>query len=340
MMKILFVGLGSIGQRHLQNLKKIRKDVELFALKTSNKNEIIKDLKSFEVKSLSEYYDIKIIRSLKEAKKIRPDVTFVTNPSSFHIKTALEFAKIGSHLFIEKPLGNSLKGISNLQKIVSKKKLIAMVGYQTRFNPILKTIKEIIQKNLKKIISASFEWNNFLPSYHPYEDYSKNYASKKKQGGGVILTLIHEIDLIYNLFGFPEKVFASGGKLSDLKINTEDTVMSILKYKIDAKKVPIYLNLSFAQTKEVRKFKIQFTDSTLFVDLLENSYEWHDQKGNLIKKHKEKIMRKDLFMNEMNYFLDCIQKQKKNSIDISEGRKSLEIALKIKKSIKKGGWVK
>jgi predicted dehydrogenase len=339
-MKILFVGLGSIGQRHLQNLKKISKDHELFALKTFATGKIIKNFKIFGVKNLSKYYNIKILTSLDEAKKVRPDITFITNPSSFHIKTALEFAKIGSHLFIEKPLGNNLEGVNALQKIILQKKLISMVGYQTRFNPIIRTIKEIIQKNLSKVITASFEWNNFLPSYHPYEDYSKSYAAKKQLGGGVILTLIHEIDLIYYLFGLPEKIFACGGKLSDLDINVEDTMICILKYKLSNKSIPIYLNLSFAQTKEVRKFKVQFTDSTLFVDLMKNNYQLYDQEGHLIKEHKKDILRNDLFVNEIRYFLDCVKKRKNTFIDIEEGRKSLELAMKIKKSIKKGDWVK
>lgn len=343
-MKILFVGLGSIGQRHLQNLKEISADHKLFALKNfgdgKTAGKIIKNFKTFDVKGLSKYYEIKSLASLHEAKKIKPDITFITNPSSLHIKTALEFAKVGSHLFIEKPLGNNLKGINNLQKIVLKKKLISMVGYQMRFNPITKIIKEIIQKNLKKVITASFEWNNFLPSYHSYEDYSRSYAAKKNLGGGVTLTLIHEIDLIYYLFGLPERIFAYGGKLSGLNINVEDTIMSILEYKINKKNIPIYLNLSFAQTKEVRKFKVQFTDSTLFVDLIKNTYELYDQKGNLIKEHKENISRDNLFIDEIKYFLDCVKEQKNTFIDIKEGRKSLELALKIKKSIKKSDWVR
>ncbi len=332
-MKILFIGLGSIGQRHLQNLRRISNDNELFALRKFNTDKIINNFKTFDVKSLSEFYGIKTVYSLEEAKKIKPDVVFITNPTSQHIKIALDFARVGSHLFIEKPLGSDLKYLDELQRVISQKKLITMVGYQTRFNPIIKKVKKIIQKNLKKIISASFEWNNFLPLYHQYENYSESYAAKESLGGGVTLTLIHEIDLIYNLFGLPEKIFAWGGKLSNLKINTEDTIMSILKYKLVGRNIFIYLNLSFAQTKETRKFKIQFTDLTLFVDLLENSYELYGQKGNLIEKHKENILRNDLFVNELSYFLECLKKQKNTFIGVDEGRKSLEIALKIKKLI-------
>ncbi len=340
-MKILFVGLGSIGQRHLQNIKKlqskkiIKDNLQLFGLiRQADIHRVIKEGKCFKVKNIAKYYDIKTINSLKKAKKIKPDIVFITNPSALHIKTALEFAKIGSNLFIEKPLGDKLDGLNELQKFVSKKRLISMVGYQTRFNPLIKDVKQIVKKGFKKIITASFEWNTFLPLHHRYENYSEGYAARKDLGGGVTLGLIHEIDLIYYLFGLPKKLIAVGGRLSNLKMNVEDTLMSIWEYKINQKFIPIYLNLSYAQTKEVRRFKIQFIDSTLFVDLLENKYELYNKNGGLIKDKTDKTKRNDLFIKEISYFLDCIKKRKDTFINVVEGRKSLELALKIKRLIK------
>ncbi len=340
-MKILFIGLGSIGQRHLQNIKSlqrqkiIKNNIQFFALIRNNSiNRIIKEGKCFKVNDIAKYYNLKSIESLKEAKKIKPDIVFITNPSVFHVKTALEFAKIGSNLFIEKPLGVNLNKLNELQRIVRKKRLITLVGYQTRFNPLIEEIKQMIKKGFKKIITGSFEWNTFLPLHHKYEDYSKGFAARKNLGGGVILGLIHEIDLIYYLLGLPKKLLAVGGKLSDLKMDVEDTIMSILEYKIGRKFIPVYLNLSYAQTKEVRKFKIQFTNSTLFMDLIKNKYELYDKQGDLIRKKKSNIKRNDLFIKEVSYFLDCIKKRKDTFINVSEGRKSLELALKIKKLIK------
>lgn len=346
-MKVLFAGLGSIGQRHLQNIKrlqkenKINKNIQFFGLiKSFDVHRVIENGKCFKVNNIAQYYNIKIIQSLNKAKKIKPDIVFIVNPSALHVRTAIEFGKDGSDLFIEKPLSDSLNRLNELKKIIRKKKLISMIGYQTRFNPLIKAVRQIIKKNQKKIITASFEWNTFLPSHHKYEDYSKGYAARKALGGGVVIGLIHDIDLIYYFFGLPKKIFAVGNKLSSLRMDVEDTIMSILEYKINYKSVPIYLNLSYAQTKEVRKFKIQFTDSTLFVDLLENKYELYNDEGVLIKKHKDKTTRNQLFIREISYFLDCIKKRKDTFINVDEGLKSLEMALKIKRSIKTKNWVK
>jgi len=346
-MKILFAGLGSIGQRHLQNIKKLQKqgkvdkNIQFFALiKDIDIHRLIKEGKCLKVKNIGEYYNIKTTKFLEKAKKIKPDIVFITNPSALHIKTALEFARGGSDIFIEKPLGDNLDRLNELERVIKKKKLISMVGYQTRFNPLIKEVKQIIENNLKKIITASFEWNTFLPVHHRYEDYSRGYAARKDLGGGVVLGLIHEIDLIYYLLGLPKEILAIGGKLSDLKMNVEDTIMAFLGYRINQKFIPIYLNLSYVQTKEVRKFKFQFTDSTLFVDLMANKYEFYDKEGILIKSKKDETKRNDLFIKEASYFLDCVKRRKNTFINVFEASKSLKVALKIKKSIKIKNWIK
>lgn len=346
-MKILFVGLGSIGQRHLQNIKKLQKqgkidkNIQIFALiKDIDVHRVIKEGKRFKVNNIAEYYNIKTIKSLEGAKKIKPDVVFVTNPSALHIRTALEFAKGGSDIFIEKPLGSSLNRLNELEKIIKNKKLISIVGHQTRFNPLIKEVKKIIENNFRKLITASFEWNTFMPLHHRYENYSKGYAARKDLGGGVAFGLIHEIDLICYFFGLPKQILAMGGKLGDLKMDVEDTIMAFFEYKINRKSIPIFLNLSYVQTKEVRKFKVQFTDSTLFVDLMENKYELYNKEGILVKSKKDKTKRSDLFVKEISHFLNCVKKRKNTFIDVFEASKSLKVALKIKKSIKNKNWIK
>lgn len=326
-MRILFVGLGSIGQRHLQNLKEIDNSHELFALRVSKKDNVIRNGESIAVECIDDYYGIKSIYNLREALKILPEIVFITNPSSKHIQTALSFAKIGSHLFIEKPLGIELKDLNKLRKIVDLKNLITIVAYQQRFNPLIEKVKRILNEN--KLVSASFEWNTYLPAHHKYENYQTGYAAKKDLGGGVILCLIHEVDLIFNLFGLPDQLMCIGGHLSDLEIDVEDTIMSILEYG----KSLISLNLSFAQTKEVRKFKIQLTDKTLFVDLTRNTFELYDLNGDLIDKSIELTTRDEMFKEELLYFLGCIKRKEKTKFDINLGRESLELALMIKTSM-------
>ena len=79
----------------------------------------------------------------------------------------------------------------------------------------------------------------------------------------------------------PNKIIATGGKISGLNMEAEDSLMSILKYNINGRDIPISLDLSFAQTKETRFIYIQFFDSTLKVDWMSNSFILYDINGNV-----------------------------------------------------------
>ena len=339
-MKILFLGLGSIGQRHLQNIQWLQKEKKLSGsfeffgfVRPEDMHRVIQDGQEKKVADIGRHYNMTTVSSLKEAEAIRPDVVFVTNPSALHIQSALQFARLGSDLFIEKPLGHTTKGLHELERIVRDKKLVAMVGFQTRFNPLVEGIKVLVTKKRNQIISAAFTWNMYLPFHYRYKDYSKGYAARRDLGGGAILGLIHELDLVYYMLGLPKKMTAVGGKLSDLKMNVEDTVATILSYQKKGKVFPVTLRLSYAQTKEVRGFEFQFTDSTLFVDLLANSYRLYDEEGELQEEKIDKTTRNQLSEAEILHFFSCVKKRKETKVNIAEAKKSLDIALKIKKII-------
>ena len=105
-MKILIVGFGSIGKRHMRNI-----------LSKKNMNIIIcskrKDLKFREK-------NIKIVKTLEQGIAEKPDIAFVTNETSYHISVATKLANAGIDLFIEKPLSSSENGIKQLKKIIKQ----------------------------------------------------------------------------------------------------------------------------------------------------------------------------------------------------------------------------
>ncbi len=189
-MKILFLGLGSIGQRHLQNAKKIFNKAKFFSYRKKNKNLIIKNSVT-KKKNLSKHYGIYLCKSSKEALSLKPDITFVCNPSIFHFRDSLTFANKGSNLFIEKPLYAKNNQVKKLINVIERKKIKSMIGFQLRYHPAIILTKKIIKsKKFGDIKTAYFDNLTHLPSHHPYEDYSKGYASKKNLGGGALSSLI------------------------------------------------------------------------------------------------------------------------------------------------------
>ena len=299
-MNILFIGLGSIGQRHLRNIKSIYPNFKFFAYRVKNRNFEIKDNKKYLKKNFIKNFNITIIKKLNKESLEKIDVGFICNPTSEHIKFSTILAKHKIHLFIEKPVSNNIKGLKKLDQIIKKNKIFCLVGYNLRFHIIYRKIKEMIDKNFfGKIYFAEFYNGEYLPDYHSYENYKKTYMAQKKLGGGVLLTQIHELDMIIDFFGIPKKISSILTKISDLKIDVEDLVKSIM---VSKKNTVIHLHLDYIRRPPERYVKIYGSENSIFWNYYKNSLEYFNKKGILNKKLKIKFDRNKMFIEELKYF--------------------------------------
>jgi len=318
MVKILVVGYGSIGKRHVKNLLKYSKHEILVLTKRKISHKIEPR--------------VKIFNSLNQVLNEKPKIGFITNETSFHVKTAIRLAKKNIHLFIEKPLSNSNKNIKILEKIVKEKKLITQMGCNWRFHPCIKKIKKLIEKkDIGKIYSVQVESNSYLPDWHPYEDYRKGYAARDDLGGGVLLTCIHEIDFLYWFFGKAEKVFSITEKLSELDVTADDITAMIIKFK---KNILAEVHLDYFQRPEFRSCKIIGTKGTLYWDSNINEVK-------MFSKNKKKWIRKislkkyeknKMYIDEIKYFLNIVEKKEQSINPLKQGIDTLDIILAAKKS--------
>lgn len=327
MKKILFIGLGSIGQRHLRNAMKIFKNYEFYALRETNHNLIIKDAKLIKKKLIDKEFNLKkVFSKTTDALKIKPNIVFVCNPTIKHLDTCIKFSKIGTNIFVEKPLGISLHKYNKLTTLIKKNKLVSFVGYQTRFHPGIQFIKKLINKNkLGQIIYSNFICYTYLPHHHIYEDYKKSYVSLKKLGGGTSLNLSHEIDLIYYFFGMPEKILSHKINPNIIKTETENDVYASLFYRNNS---IVQLGLSYSSFKERRMIEIKFNKCLLFFNLLTGDMKIITKNKTQIKKFK--IPRNELFLSEMKYFKNLIDKKsKKNDLSIPNHKNILKLIKKI-----------
>ncbi len=330
MKNILFVGLGSIGQRHLRNLKKVSKRFCFFAIRKKRNSPLLNTKnKLVKKKFISNENDIKEI-NYKELKKYKIDTVFITNPSSKHLNTAIKFAKCGCNLFIEKPLSHNLQNLMQLKNIIIKKKIKCAVGFQTRYDDLFKKIKKIIDINkYGNIVSAHIENRHFLPYHHKYEDYKLGYAARKELGGGVILCFIHEIDYANSLFGEVNKISGDVSKKSSLKINVEDYANFKIIYNKESIKFPVYFNLDFIKKKASRFCKIKFEKATLYWDLLLNKLVVKGKKQFILKSKFRS--RNELFLFQLKQIEKAFTGNKQPLSNFENGEKSLKVAMKIKK---------
>lgn len=334
-MKALFIGLGSIGQRHLRNLKSVyRGDIEIIAYRSKNSNVIIQSDMSTEIcQSLDTYYGIKSFYDFNSVLKQNPDIAFIITPTSLHAETAITLAKAGCHLFIEKPLSVDLDGMDELRSIIGQNKIKLFVGFQLRFYSLLQRVKSLLNSGAAgNLLYARAKFGTYLPFHHPYEDYRISYAARKELGGGVILCLMHEIDYLYYLFGFPERLAAFGGRLSSLEMTVEDTASILFCY---ANNFSVSLNLSFAERKEERSLQIVGDKGKIELDFCAHHLRWYNAENDSVKDfYLPNFERNNLFMEEMRHFIDCVENNKEPEVNLDAAIDSLRISLAVKDSIK------
>ena len=338
-MKALFIGLGGVGQRHLRNLVQLVPDMEIIAFRQRGFNFVLNDkLEIIEGQNLEEKYNITVYHNLDEALAQKPDIAFVTNPTSLHVEAAIKVVRAGCDLFLEKPISHNMNNVQELLNIISANKLVSFVGYQNRFHPCVKKAKELLDMGvLGDIIAVNIEVGEDIRTWHKYEDYRGVYAACKELGGGVTVTQIHELDYVQYFFGMPISVYAIGGKLSSLEIDVEDTVSTLLKYNFNGRHIPIHIHKDYIQSPPSRTCKIIGDKGKIFFDLINSSLIAHDGMAKVIFEEKYAgFIRNDMFKEELSMFLNCVKERRESFLTAQEGVKSLKIALAVQKSFETG----
>jgi len=313
-LKVLFVGLGSIGKRHLFNVKQLFPEALIACLRSDRSKEVDDDLITF--------YDI------KKALKFKPDAVFITNPTKLHLRSAFKFVSAGCSVFVEKPVSTSSRRVEELLLLATERKVKVMVGFNMRFNKVVNFVKNVLDDGLigfPRCFRASV--GQWLPDWHPGEDYSVGYAAKKCLGGGALLTLIHELDYVYWLCGGFSLVNSFTGKISDLNIDVEDVVELTGRFKRGI----VSVHLDYLSKPIHRTLSVTCSNGRLEADLINNSCTVFYGNGSKAVYNFSSVKRNDMYLDEVKEFFKTIKEDKKvNNKDVVEVMKMVD-------KIKKGG---
>ncbi|MGA8729380.1 MAG: Gfo/Idh/MocA family oxidoreductase [Terracidiphilus sp.] len=331
------IGLGSIGQRHAGNLRTLLGDsADFIAYRVRRQVHLVSPPMGVGVsRGVEDQYSIRVYSNLEEALEEKPEVAFLCNPTSLHVPVALACIRGGCDVLIEKPLSDSVDGIDELVRIVAEKKRIAMVGYQLRFHPCLHKLSEIIRGGvLGNLLAVRATFGEYLPDWHPYEDYRKMYAARADLGGGVVLTQIHEFDYLYSLFGMPKRIFAIGGHWSDLEIDVEDTASALMECTIAGRSLPVQLYQDYLQSPPSRQCEVIGERGRAVMDLHALTVTVFTRGNATPDVHSfAGFVRNQLFLEESAHFLECVRTRKRPVVDLVEALQSLRMALAVKKSM-------
>ncbi|HPL81401.1 MAG TPA: Gfo/Idh/MocA family oxidoreductase [Anaerolineaceae bacterium] len=317
-MKILIAGLGSIGRRHLRNLIALgEKDIILYRTGKSTLDDA--ELAAFET-----YID------LNEALTQKPEGVIISNPSALHMDVALPAARAGANLLIEKPVSDTLDGLDELQETLDAHGKRAMTGFHFRYHPVLQDIKRIIQdQTLGKVLYARAHWGEYLPDWHPWEDYRQTYAARADLGGGVVNTLSHPFDYLRWLLGEVESLSAQLAHLSALELNVEDHADVSLKF---ASGVMASVHLDYYQKPPSHTLDISFEKGRILWDNATSSALLHYADGRPSERllAPEDFERNTMFLEEMRAFLSLCRGETLDYRSLQDGIRAQQIVEAVK----------
>ena len=339
-MKFLIAGLGSIGRRHFRNLIALgEKDIIL--LRTRKATLPDEELAGYPIET-----------SLADAlQKHKPDAVIVANPTSMHLEIAIHAAEAGCQILLEKPVSHSLERVDVLQKAVAKSGSKILIGFQFRYHPTLNKARELIQSGtLGKILTARAHWGEYLPQWHPWEDYRQSYAALAELGGGVIVTLTHPLDYLRYLLGDVDSLWSFNGHISPLQVDVEDVAEIGLKF---ANGAVGGLHVNYFQRPPVHRLEIVGTDGTLRWDNADGSLHlykmpasfgsYSDQPPGPVMKTfspPEGFERNQLFLAQTRHFIEIVRGEAEPVCRLEDGVMALRLALAAYESQKTGRIVK
>ncbi len=311
-MKFLIAGLGSIGRRHLRNLEILgQKDILLYRTHKSTLED--KELAGYPVET-----------DIQTALKHKPDAVIISNPTALHMNVAVPAAQAGCTLFIEKPIANQLDDLVELEAAMKKHKNRIFTAFQFRFNSGLKKAKQLIDDGIiGRPLSFTSHWGEYLPDWHPWEDYRKSYAARGDLGGGVVLTLCHPLDYLRWLFGDVAELTANTGKISDLEIDVEDFAQALLCFQSG---VVGSLHLDYYQRPKHHDLEIIGTEGTLHWDY--NSTAVWVNRGSENETYyppPQDYERNRMFLDEMKHFVDLAAGKVDSLCSYQDGKEALKL---------------
>jgi predicted dehydrogenase len=328
---ILVSGLGSIGCRHCRNLRSLGHEAILLH-RTGNST---MDLSAFD--------DLQTYSDLSAALATRPRAVIVSNPTAFHARTALQAIRTGCHVLLEKPVSHDLDHLDEIAREARARDTYILVGFQYRFHPALRVVKRWLDDGaIGRVVSVDAHYGEWLPGWHPWEDYRTGYSARSDLGGGVLLTLCHPFDAMRWLIGEVDCVQAMTGNFAGLGIDVEDTAQVTLRFYSGAIGS---VHLDYVERPTSRSIAITGTDGTI---------RWDDIAGEAIMrvagstepevfKVQDGFERNQMFLDEMQAFLRGVENGCAGKVDeeadLIDGIQTLKIVLAAKKSAKTGNLV-
>jgi predicted dehydrogenase len=323
--KVLIVGVGSIGLRHLRCFQATRRA----KLSICETNAALRDKVAGEQPVERAYAD------LDQALGDSFDAAVIATPANLHVPMALRLAEAEMHLLIEKPLSTSVDGIDRLRAVLARRRLVAMVAYVLRAHPSLRSMREAIRAGrfglpVQLVACAGQHFPTFRPAYR--EIY---YRDRATGGGAIQDALTHLMNAGQWLVGPMTRLVADAAHQVLEGVDVEDTVHLLARHG------GLLASYSLNQYQAPNEFSITVvgTEGTARYEGHRGRWCWQLRPEEPWQEEVAAgLERDDLFIDQANRFLDAVEGSGEPSCTLDEGLHTLRSNLAALASVERGTW--
>ena len=303
-MKIIVIGLGSMGKRRIRLVKSMYPDIKLIGI----------DKKESRVQEVEKLFDIVCYSSITDAvEKEQPECAFVCTAPVSHGKIIQECLQKGLHIFTEINLLSDLYD-ENMQ-LANEKKRLLFLSSTPIYRGEIKKIKEIVEKNGNPV-HYIYHVGQYLPDWHPWENYKDFFVGDERTNGCREILAI-ELPWMLQTFGDILECHVMSGKLTSLDLKCNDSYSIILKHKNGSQGV---LAVDVVCREAVRKLEIYNEElyitwngkpDTLYQkDIASKELVPLSSDEYLCEEGYSQFVNEYAYINELQYFFDSLDKFK------------------------------
>lgn len=314
----LLVGYGSIGRRHLANLHDL--GVRDWAVVHTGSGTL-----PFEPPCPVRAYDD--LTSALESEN--PAFAVVANPTALHLAATRACVERGCDILLEKPVSHTLEGLDDLAREVARRQVNVLVGFQFRHHPALRRMRTLLDEGaVGAPLHVRVVWGEYLPDWHPWEDWRSGYAATRVLGGGVHHTLCHPFDYLRMLFGDPVGLVGSLAEGGPLGLDVAEAADAIVRF---AGGVTALVHLDYWTRPATHRIEIVGRRGTITGDFASGELRWWAESPGEWRSERFPGAegRDELFVTEARHFLDVVEGRTEPACTLDDGIRTARLCVAI-----------
>lgn len=252
---VLLTAAGSIARRHARNLRVLRPRCRLLAVCRSPGS-----------RAWAEQEGVEPVESVAQGLQARPDLAVVASASADHADDLVALLPAVPALYVEKPVVASFEDLQRLESALQAAPAhVSLVGCNLRWHGAVQRLQQALQDGLAGPLAlASLRVGQWLPDWRPGRDHRASYSASRAAGGGVLLDLVHELDLACCLFGPIAHGQAAAGRLDSLQLQADAAATMALLMRSG---LPVQVSMDYVSRQPVREVLAIGERGTLRLDL-------------------------------------------------------------------------